>query len=68
MGTSELMLNCGSTYLAYLTHLELVIRPHAYQDLPDLDTGSGAVSLAKSSSHSSLEPDKMGFVNRISKL
>ena len=66
MVTSELMLNCGGLYLATLTHLELVIRPHADQDLPDLDTGSGAVSLAKSSSHSSLEPDKMSFVNKIS--
>ena len=64
MGLSELMLNCGSNYLAKLTHLELVIRPHADQDLPDLDTGSGAVSLAKSSSHSSLEPDKWVLLSR----
>merc|ERR1719158_87067 len=40
--------------------LELVVRSHTHEDLTNLDTSSGAVSLAESSPHSSLEPISSG--------
>ena len=55
MATPELMLNCGGISFC-ITNLELVVRPHTHEDLTNLDTGGGAVSLAESSPHSSLEP------------
>merc|ERR550534_580059 len=36
--------------------LELVVGPHGDENLANLDSGSGAVSLAEGASHSSLEP------------
>ena len=58
MAKPELMLNCGEIF-SHFTHLELVVTPNTHEDRTDLDTGSGAVSLAESSSHSSLEPEKL---------
>merc|ERR1719510_2851395 len=40
--------------------LELVIGPHRDENLANLDSGSGAVSLSKGASHSSLEPISSG--------
>ena len=60
MAKPELMLNCGEIF-SYFTHLELVVSPNTHEDLTNLDTGSGAVSLAESSPHSSLEPRKRQF-------
>ena len=47
-------------------YLELVVAPDGEKDLSDPDPGRGAVSLAVSSPHSSLEPGnadlKIGFL------
>ena len=51
---------------SHFTHLELVITPNTHEDLTNLDTGSGAVSLAESSSHSSLEPRKVKLIKYFS--
>ena len=65
MAKPELMLNCGEIF-SHFTHLELVVTPNTHEDLTNLDTGSGAVSLAESSSHSSLEPRKVKLIKYFS--
>ena len=42
------------------TYLELVVGPHGDENLANLDSGGGAVSLAEGASHSSLEPISSG--------